>query len=61
MRQKELLIISITIFLTIVAWIVSDIYHVAKTEKLGSLKSKTLEPININIDHEIINALEKKG
>lgn len=61
MRQKELLVITVTVFLTIVAWIVSDLYHIAQTEKIGQIKSKRQSPLNIKINVEVFDRLEKKG
>ncbi|OGK52254.1 hypothetical protein A2970_01820 [Candidatus Roizmanbacteria bacterium RIFCSPLOWO2_01_FULL_44_13] len=34
MNKKEILLLSIGIFLTVVAWLVADIYHAATEEKI---------------------------
>ncbi len=60
MKQKEFLIISITVFLTIVAWLMADIYHISITEKARLVSPKVLKPININISTEIFKVLEEK-
>jgi hypothetical protein len=60
MRQKEFLIISITIFLTIIAWLMADIYHISTTEKVKLISPKVLKPINVNIDTEIFKVLEER-
>ncbi|OGK56674.1 hypothetical protein A3J15_03245 [Candidatus Roizmanbacteria bacterium RIFCSPLOWO2_02_FULL_38_10] len=59
MKQKELLIISLTIFLTLIAWIVADINHVINTRKVDAAKIEYLKPINvdikINVFDEVLN------
>lgn len=60
MKQKELLIISITIFLTIIAWLIADIYHIMTTEQVKLISPKVLKPINVNIDAQILKLLEEK-
>ncbi|MFN4212603.1 MAG: hypothetical protein ACK4FL_01400 [Microgenomates group bacterium] len=34
MNKKELLFLSIGIFLTVIAWLIADIYHAATQEKI---------------------------
>jgi len=60
MKQKEFLIISITIFLTIIAWLIADIYHIATTEQIKLINPKVLKPVNINIEAETLKLLEEK-
>ena len=60
MRQKELLIITITVFLTIIAWLIADVYHITTTEKVKLISPKVLKPINVNIDTQIFKVLEEK-
>ena len=53
MNKKELLLISIGIFFTVIAWLIADIYHAATTEKIKT-KVEAATPlkkyeININI------------
>lgn len=33
-NKKELLLISFTVFLTVLAWVVSDIYHASKVKSI---------------------------
>lgn len=59
MNKKELLVISITIFLTIVAWLIADIVHVSAEEKIKS--GLNIPPTRIyHIDKEVFNILESK-
>ena len=60
MNQKEVFIISVTLFLTIVTWIVADLYHIKTTEKikLGNVIESTL--ITTHIDEKLVQLLENK-
>jgi len=60
MKQKEFLVISITVFLTIIVWLIADLYHISTTEKIKLINPRVLKPININIDTEIFKILEEK-
>lgn len=60
MNQKELLIVSITVFLTIVAWIFADLYHVANTNKVVVQDRRYLKEINILIDKKLLDTLQTK-
>lgn len=60
MKQKEFLIISITVFLTIIAWLIADVYHISTTEKVKLINPKVSKPINVNINTEIFKLLEEK-
>lgn len=58
MKQKELLWISITIFLTIVAWMFVDIYRAGlKIDRDVNVQSLQVIDFNLNTDvlHEINN------
>ena len=49
MNKKDFLIISVCIFLTIIAWIVIDIYQIKTKEiKTESIKTVTLSDYEIN-------------
>lgn len=60
MKQKEFLIISITVFLTVVAWIVADIYHISSTEKVKLRDTAITQPIQISIDSSVFDVLMQK-
>jgi len=59
MKKKELLLFSIGIFLTVVAWLVADIYHAATQEKI---KTKTSLPNlqKYEISRELLEKLNSK-
>lgn len=60
MNQKELLIISLTVFLTVVVWVIADLHHTSITKKVEVNNQAFLKPIQTDINIEIISALEQK-
>jgi len=59
MNKKEFLLIAIGIFLTIIAWIVVDIYHIKKQINDKELtKPEVIQ--NYEIDKKIIDIIMKK-
>jgi hypothetical protein len=60
MNKKELLLLSIGIFLTVLSWLVADVYHAASEEKI---KAKIEIPIvkNYQIDKDILDNLKLKN
>ncbi len=57
MSQKELFWISLTVFLTILAWMLLDIYRIkTRTSFENSLQS--LETIDFKINQKVLNTLE---
>ncbi|OGK38328.1 hypothetical protein A3F03_02040 [Candidatus Roizmanbacteria bacterium RIFCSPHIGHO2_12_FULL_41_11] len=58
MNKKELLAISIVIFLTIVAWIISDIYHTRSKTAMDEQIETALPQKKIDI--KIFQVLEDK-
>ena len=61
MNQKEVLIISVTIFLTVLVWITADLIHVAETEKLPENDPRFSRPIEVQINTDIIDELERRN
>lgn len=59
MNKKELLFLSFGIFLTVVAWLIADVYHAATKEKI---KSKIEPPtfIKYEISEDILKKLQEK-
>lgn len=60
MKQKELFIIAVTAFLTIIAWIAADIRHIVTTEKFTEKKIAPIGTLNVQIDEEVFSALREK-
>ncbi len=61
MNQKELLIISVTVFLTVLGWIVSDLVHISQTEQLPNNDPRFSKSIDVTIDLEVFDKLEKRN
>jgi len=59
MKKKEILLLSIGVFLTVIAWLIADIYHAATTEKI---KVKTQIPTlkKYEIKKETLDILKMK-
>lgn len=59
MNKKELLLISICIFFTVIAWLIADFYHAATTEKI---KAKIELPVmkTYQINSEVLKTLQEK-
>ncbi|MEK7633338.1 MAG: hypothetical protein AAB437_00650 [Patescibacteria group bacterium] len=36
MKRKEILLLSIGVFLTVIAWLIADIYHTSTEDKIKS-------------------------
>ena len=59
MSRKEFFLISIGIFLTVVAWLLADIYHASAQEYTKD--SVTIPVVSQTaISHGIINTLKKR-
>ncbi|MCX7996371.1 MAG: hypothetical protein N2691_01265 [Patescibacteria group bacterium] len=60
MKQKELLIIAVSIFLTIVAWVSIELYKVRTSEVVG--QPITLPKVgNHTIDINVLERLREKS
>lgn len=60
MKGKEIFFISLTFFLTVIAWIALDIYHIIHTPKIDADNKKYSDPINVSIDQSLFTILEEK-
>lgn len=59
MNKKELLFLSIGIFLTVIAWLIADIYHAATEEKIKTrIEIPKLD--NYKINKELLDILKNK-
>ena len=59
MNRKEVLFLSIGVFLTVVAWVVADVYHAATQEKIKTrVDIPTLN--NYQIDIDLLRILKDK-
>lgn len=60
MNKKELLVISIGIFLTIVAWMVADLYHTKQTTVVEEIVNQADIP-TYKINPTIFSILKEKS
>lgn len=60
MSSKDLLIISIFTFITVVAWIVFDVHHATTTSTITPLQEELIKPLESTFDQEIILKLKKR-
>jgi len=60
MNQKELFYISLTIFFTVVAWVLLEIYRVKTTTNQG-LTTKYVVVENIEIDNQVLETLKQRS
>lgn len=59
MNKKEFLIISVTVFLTSLAWLLADIYRASTEEKIkGNVQAPQIK--NYQIREDVLKILETK-
>lgn len=59
MKRKEIFLLSIGVFLTVICWLIADIYHVSTEDKIKS--RITLPQINqYKISKELLETLKNK-
>ncbi len=59
MNKKELFLISIGLFFTVVAWLIADLYHATTTEKI---RAKVVGPAfkKYEISTEVLKLLKER-
>ncbi|MCL5675628.1 MAG: hypothetical protein M1120_00695 [Patescibacteria group bacterium] len=60
MKSKELLIISILTFLTVVFWMVSQFVNTSKTSTITPVLQEQIKPIVPNFDTAVLNQLKNR-
>lgn len=60
MKQKEFFLIALTVFLTVVAWIVADIHHIMTTSQIIDKAKLDMASITVDIDESVLKKLEEK-
>jgi len=55
MNRKEFLLVAITTFITVVAWVVFDIIHARNSVQIDTNLLETIEPIDTNFDIGVVN------
>lgn len=60
MKQREFLILSISVFLTIIAWIAIDVIHLSNQHVINQ-KIKEVDTTRYGVDEEIFKTLNNKN
>lgn len=61
MNRKDLLVLSILTFLTVVSWIASDAYHASVTSTITPVEQKLMTPLNPTFDKAVITDLKGRN
>lgn len=59
MNRKEVLLLSIGVFLTVVSWLIADIYHASTEEKVKS-KIELPQVYQYKINKKLMEVLKNK-
>lgn len=59
MNHRELVVLVVGVFLTIIAWMIIDIYHL-KNKQYADRTIKGVEAMQFKIDEKILNVLKDK-
>lgn len=59
MNHRELLVLVVGVFMTIIAWMIIDIYNLSN-KQYADRTIKEVETMQFKIDEKILNALKEK-
>jgi hypothetical protein len=60
MNRKEITVLSIITFLTVIAWIIFSVYHTKTSTGLEGIKQLDLKPLTPRFDSDIIRSLKNR-
>lgn len=60
MNRKEIYILAIIIFLTVIAWVAFGIYHAKTTITVTNIQLKEIAPLTPTFDNDIIKKLKNR-
>lgn len=60
MNRKEIAILALIIFFTVIAWILFGIFHARSTSSVTSTQLKEVVPLTPTFDNDIIRQLIKR-
>ncbi|OGU53372.1 MAG: hypothetical protein A2006_04040 [Ignavibacteria bacterium GWC2_35_8] len=60
MNRKEVLLLSIGVFLTVVCWLIADIYHASTEDKIKT-KISLPQVYRYNISKELLDNLKNRA
>ncbi len=61
MQHREILVIAVTLFLTVLGWVVADLYHVSVTKQVTEVDQRFSQPLTVKVPVEIFDTIEKKN
>lgn len=59
-NDREILLVSVFTFLTVLSWIFFELVKTAKTTTVSSTVTQVITPLNPNIDTGILTLLENR-
>lgn len=60
MKRKDILIILILLFVSVVAWVGSNIWHSIKSSTISEAENQNINPITATFDTKAINKLKER-
>lgn len=60
MNRKEIAILAIIIFLTVVAWVIFGVYNAKNTSTVTQKELRQVVPLTPNFDSDIIKKLKSR-
>lgn len=58
--NKDLLVVAIFTLITVMAWIVFDVYHAAVTSTITQVQEQLITPLDPEFDQQAINGLKAR-
>ena len=58
--QRDWLVIAIFTFITVLVWIVSDVYHAVVTSQITEIQAQLILPLNPKIDQIAIDNIRTR-
>ncbi|HCS78628.1 TPA: hypothetical protein DIV55_02695 [Patescibacteria group bacterium] len=60
-NQKDLLVISIFTFITVIFWVVSGVYHAIVTSQITEVQEELITPLNPKLNAEAIENIRSRS
>lgn len=61
MNNKDMLVISIFTLITILAWIVFDVYHAAVTSTITEVQQQLMTPLNPKLNTQALKNVRRSS
>lgn len=60
MKQRDLILIAVFTFITVVAWIIFGVYHTRVTSTITPALQQRIEPIEPRFDTRVIDSIKNE-